>query len=156
MYIITIYIHIICVALWIGGQLFLPLVLIPALKKSVSHPFIRKSIIIETGIVFSKVGRWLLVLFIFTGIGNYYFKFRSWNFGIISSTDYGTWLLIKILMFLCMAGINFYHEQKIGLLMTSDLSDAAYNMLRRKAIFTGRITLILSLIIAFIGLYLTK
>jgi len=148
--------HIICAAIWIGGQLFLPLVLIPALKKRVSHPSVRKSIIIETGIVFSKVGRWLLVLFIITGIGNYYFKFHSWNFEIISSTEYGKWLLIKLLLFLIMAGINFYHEQRIGLFMTSNMSDEAYNMLRIKAILTGRITLILSLIIAFIGLYLTK
>ncbi len=155
MYLFSVYLHIITAIVWIGGQLFLPLVLIPALKKIEMENYFKREIIIETGIIFSKVGKWLMGVFVFTGIGNFYFKFHSFQIEIFQS-HYGKMLIIKIVLFLIMLVINFYHEMKVGLKMKEHLSNEQYERLRKIASITGRVTLLLSLIIAFIGLYLTK
>ncbi|GIV28316.1 MAG: hypothetical protein KatS3mg027_2130 [Bacteroidia bacterium] len=155
MYLFSLYIHVITAIIWIGGQLFLPLVLIPALKKIECDNPIKRSIVIETGIVFSKVGKWLMLIFVLTGIGNFYFKFHSFQIEIFQSR-YGELLLLKVTLFLIMLAINFYHEIKVGLRMKEYLNNEEYERIRKIASITGRITLLLSLIIAFIGLYITK
>lgn len=155
MYLFSVYLHIITAIIWIGGQLFLPLVLIPALKKIEAENHFKRKTIIETGIVFSKVGKWLMWIFVLTGIGNFYFKFHSFQIEIFQS-HYGKMLITKVVLFLIMLAINFYHEKKVGLNMKEYLSNEQYEQLRKIASITGRVTLLLSLIIAFIGLYLTK
>lgn len=155
MYLFSVYLHIITAIIWIGGQLFLPLILIPALKKIKAENHFKRKIIIETGIVFSKVGKWLMWIFVLTGIGNFYFKFHSFQIEIFQS-HYGKMLITKVVLFLIMLAINFYHEKKVGLKMKEYLINEQYERLGKIASITGRVTLLLSLIIAFIGLYLTK
>lgn len=154
-YLFSLYVHILCVAIWIGGQLFLPLILLPAIQKMKIESLTKRSLLIETGIIFSKVGRWVIIFFILSGLGNFYFKFHSRNIEIFLSS-YGEWLIIKIFLFLIMIGINIYHEKKIGFYLKSMLLDENYEKYRKVASITGRITLLLSLIIAFIGIYLKK
>lgn len=154
-YLFSLYVHILCVTIWIGGQLFLPLILLPAIQKMKIESLTKRSLLIETGIIFSKVGRWVIIFFILSGLGNFYFKFHSWNIEIFLSS-YGEWLIIKIFLFLIMIGINIYHEKKIGFYLKSMLLDENYEKYRKVASITGRITLLLSLIIAFIGIYLKK
>ncbi len=101
------------------------------------------------------IGRWLLLIFLITGIGNYYFKFQSWNVSILNSY-YGKLLLFKLFLFCLMVLINFYHEHKVGMKMLLNMADEEYESLKKRASITGRMTLFLSLLIAFIGMYLAK
>lgn len=157
MYIVSLYLHLILVCIWIGGQIFLPLVIMPALKKSLdNNEALKRKIIINAGIIFSKAGRWIILLLLITGIFNYYFKFNTFNLFLFSDIPYGQKLILKISLFILMIVINIIHERKIGNQLINDADEKEYEHLKKWASFTGRITLFLSIIILLLGLLLTK
>ncbi|GAB4448359.1 MAG: hypothetical protein OHK0036_03740 [Bacteroidia bacterium] len=157
MYIVSLYLHLILVCIWIGGQIFLPLVIIPALKKSLgNNEALKRKIVINSGIIFSKAGRWIILLLLITGILNYYFKFKTFNLFLFSDNPYGKKLLLKISLFILMIVINIIHERKIGNQLINDVDEKEYEHLKKWASFTGRMTLLLSIIILLLGLLLSK
>jgi putative copper export protein len=144
---ITKYLHLLLISLWVGGQLFLPLVILPALKNTAD----KENIIIKAGLQFRHVGRIVLILIIVTGISMYYFKMGT--FSTMLQSEYGKKIIIKLAVFTVMWLINYYHEK--FMLQAIKKDDFSYNDIKGKARMSGYITFVLSLVLVWFGVELS-
>ena len=142
--------HLIAASIWVGGSIFIGIVLAPLLKTISDSIEGRLSIMIRVGRKFNKIGVPSLIVLIATGIYN------SVGFivkpSMILSTSYGIVLLIKIILVIILIIIFAIHvrlirsevERKIE---SKQLSGEFLQKLRLKIIMLGRLTVILSLAI---------
>ena len=142
--------HLIAASIWVGGSIFIGIVLAPLLKTISDSIEGRLSIMIRVGRKFNKIGIPSLIVLIATGIYN------SVGFivnpSLILSTSYGIVLLIKIILVILLIITFAVHvrlirievEQKIE---SKQLAGEFLQKLRSKIIMLGRLTVILSLAI---------
>lgn len=142
--------HLIAASIWVGGSIFIGIVLAPLLKTISDSIEGRLSIMIRVGRKFNKIGVPSLIVLIATGIYN------SVGFivnpSMILSTNYGVVLLIKIILVILLIITFVVHvrlirtevERKIE---SKQLSGEFLQKLRSKIIMLGRLTVILSLAI---------
>lgn len=142
--------HLIAASIWVGGSIFIGIVLAPLLKTISDSIEGRLSIMIRVGRKFNKIGVPSLIVLIATGIYN------SVGFivnpSMILSTSYGVVLLIKIILVILLIITFVVHvrlirtevERKIE---SKQLSGEFLQKLRSKIIMLGRLTVILSLAI---------
>jgi len=142
--------HLIAASIWVGGSIFIGIVLAPLLKTISDSIEGRLSIMIRVGRKFNKIGVPSLIVLIATGIYN------STGFivqpSMIFSTSYGIVLLIKIILVIILIITFAIHvrlirteiERKIE---SKQLSGEFLQKLRSKIIMLGRLTVILSLAI---------
>jgi putative copper export protein len=142
--------HLIAASIWVGGSIFIGIVLAPLLKTISDSIEGRLSIMIRVGRKFNKIGVPSLIVLIATGIYN------STGFivqpSLIFSTSYGIILLIKIILVIILLIAFAIHvrlirteiERKIE---SKQLSGEFLQKLRSKIIMLGRLTVILSLAI---------
>tara|TARA_Y100000589_G_scaffold331027_1_gene382760 strand:+ start:83806 stop:84267 length:462 start_codon:yes stop_codon:yes gene_type:complete len=141
------YLHLLLISLWVGGQLFLPLVILPVLKNSSD----RENIIIKAGIRFRKVGHVVLAMIIITGLAMYYVKMGS--FSTLFQTAYGKTVLTKLILFVLMWLANNYHEKYM--LNAIEKDDFSYKNIKLRAKISGYVTFLLSLILVWFGVMLS-
>ncbi len=141
------FIHLLLISIWVGGQFFLPLVVLPALKNSPN----REHIIIQAGIQFRKVGFFVLTLILLTGLAMFYL--RTGSFSALTQTGYGHLFLSKLVLFLVMWLANYYHEKY----MLNEIGKPgfSYKNIRLTAKISGYLTFLLSLFLVFIGIMLS-
>lgn len=151
-YYISLLFHIIFGAFWIGGMLFLPLVLLPSIK---NHPD-RILLLHQTGIKFRFIGWIALIGLAFTGILNMYFRGLPLTWNYISESDYGKLLSLKVLLFVLMLLIGGIHDFYIGNKSIDEMKVNSHGNYKKLARWSGRINLLLALIIAFIGIALSR
>lgn len=151
-YIISVFLHIVGAAFWIGGMLFLPLVLLPNIK---NHPD-RITLLYKTGLKFRFYGWIVLILIILTGLGNLYFKGLPLNLNFLFGSDFGKVFALKIALFVGMLLISAVHDFYIGTKALEDFTNQPNPKLKQIASITGRINLLLALIIAFLGVLLSR
>jgi putative copper export protein len=142
--------HLIAASIWVGGSIFIGIVLAPLLKTISDSIEGRLSIMIRVGRKFNRIGVPSLIVLIATGIYN------SVEFivkpQLILSTNYGIVLLVKIMLVIILIIIFAVHvrlirsevERKIE---SKQLSGEFLQKLRSKIIMLGRLTVILSLAI---------
>ncbi|MDE1769364.1 MAG: CopD family protein [Thaumarchaeota archaeon] len=142
--------HLIAASIWVGGSIFIGIVLAPLLKTISDSIEERLSIMIRVGRKFNKIGVPSLIILIVTGIYN------SVGFivnpSLILSTSYGVVLLVKIILVIILIITFAIHvrlirseiERKIE---SKQLSGEFLQKLRSKIIMLGRLTVILSLAI---------
>lgn len=142
--------HLVAASIWVGGSIFIGIVLAPLLKTISDSVEGRLSIMIRVGRKFNTIGVPSLIILIITGIYN--------SVGIIAkpslilSTNYGIVLLIKVILVIALLIVFAIHvrlirsevERKIE---TKNLSGDHLQKLRSKIIMLGRLTVILSLVI---------
>ena len=148
-YHISVWLHIVGVSFWIGGMLFLPLVLLPGIK---NHPD-RSNLLMTTGLKFRFYGNIILVLLLITGIANMYLRGIevSWNFLVTSS--YGKLVILKLILFLSMITIGAVHDVQAKKRLQSDEAAKRFKI---TAQWSGRILLLIALVMAFIGVVLSR
>jgi putative copper resistance protein D len=148
-YHISVWLHIIGVSFWIGGMLFLPVVLLPAIK---NHPD-RKNLLMETGLKFRFAGYVVLTLLLVTGILNVYLRGIdvSWKFLVISR--YGKLVITKFVLLLLILVVSLVHDVQARKRLLSDEEKARFKIIAR---WSGRILLLISLVMAFIGVVLSR
>ena len=142
--------HLIAASIWVGGSIFIGIVLAPLLKTFSDSIEGRLAIMIRVGRKFNKIGVPSLIILIATGIYN------SLGFivkpSLILSTSYGIILLVKIILVIILLITFAIHvrlirtevERKIE---SKQLSGKFLQKLRSKIIMLGRLTVILSLAI---------
>lgn len=148
-YHISVWLHIIGVSFWIGGMLFLPVVLLPAIK---NHPD-RRNLLMATGLKFRFAGYIVLALLLLTGILNMYLRGidLSWKFLVISR--YGKLVIAKLVLFFLMLAVSLVHDVQARKRLSSDEDKARFKIIAR---WSGRILLLISLAMAFIGVVLSR
>src|ERR1044071_4428583 len=109
-YYISVWLHIIGATFWIGGMLFLPLVLLPGIK---DHPD-RKNLLMVTGLKFRFYGYIMLAILLLTGLLNLYFRGIRFSWNFFTDTHWGSLVSLKVVLFISMIMISLFHDQFAG------------------------------------------
>jgi len=148
------WIHLTTAAIWVGGSLFIGAVLAPILKTMSFSLEERLQMMIRVGRRFNKIAIPSLIILIGTGIYNSSSFFDNSN--LLFSTDYGNFLLIKIILVIALIITYIIHVRIIRKdveeqIMSKKMSDKQIKKLRIKIIILGEILVILSVAILFMA-----
>lgn len=149
LYHFSVWLHIIGVSFWIGGMLFLPIVLLPSIK---GHPD-RRNLLMQTGLKFRFFGYIVLGLLLVTGISNMFLRGIdvSWKFLVMSR--YGKLVITKLVLFLSILIVSLIHDVQAKKRLSTDEEKRKFKVIAQ---WSGRIILIISLAMAFIGVVLSR
>ncbi len=149
-YYISVWLHIIGGTFWIGGLLFVPLVLLPGIKH---HPD-RKKLLTSIGLKFRFYGYTVLGIVFVTGLLSIYFRGVIFSSQSFTETRYGALVTLKIILFVTMMMLSLFHDllidKKTGTEMPGDQN------LKMIAKWTGPVLLLFSLVLAFIGVVISR
>ena len=151
LYYTSVFFHLLFATLWIGGMLFLPLVLLPAIKK---HPD-KIKLILATGLKFRTLGWVVLIGLAITGTANLYLRGFSLTMEFFTDTEYGQILTYKLILFSLILLISGIHDFMIGAKAIEEM-EKGMSRLKHVARWSGRINLLLALAVAFFGLVLAR
>jgi putative copper export protein len=142
--------HLVSASIWVGGSIFIGIVLAPLLKTISESVEERVAIMIRVGRKFNKIAIPSLAILIVTGL------YSSSNIlgrpQFLLSTNYGIILVIKIILVISLIGIFVIHvrmirseiERKVG---SKEMSPEIVQKLRSKIISLGRIMVFVSVAI---------
>ena len=107
----------------------------------------------STGLKFRFAGYVVLTLLLITGILNMYLRGidLSWKFLVISR--YGKLVIAKLFLFFLMIMLSLVHDVQARKRLLSEEEKIKFRIIAR---WTGRILLIISLAMAFIGVVLSR
>jgi len=160
LYEVSVWLHIVAATIWVGGMLFLVMVVVPWLREEGRNAavFLR-----ETGGRFRNVGWACFAIFLITGI------FNLWMRGVRLAnlfqadwlaTDFGRVVMLKIGLFALIVAISAAHDFVVGPRATTaieqDPRSEATRSLRRRASVLGRMNVVLALVAVFLGVMLVR
>lgn len=148
-YYISVWLHIIGVSFWIGSMLFLPLALLPAIKNNPG----KANLMMETGIKFRFYGYITMALLLITGIANIFLRGIKISLDFFLESSYGNLVIVKIILFLSILAIGFWHDVHAKKRLLSEAHNRKFKMVAR---WSGRLMLLISLLMAFIGVILSR
>ena len=153
------WIHITCAAIWVGGSLFIGAVFAPILKKMSMPIEERLQLMIKVGRRFNKLAVPALIILMATGMYQAHLILQKSD--LLLESSYGNVLVIKIILVVALIATFAIHvrvirkdvEEKI---MSKQISDDQLQVLRKKIIILGEITVVLSIIILFLAAVLNS
>ena len=153
------WIHITCAAIWVGGSLFIGAVFAPILKKMSMPIEERLQLMIKVGRRFNKLAVPALIILMATGMYQAHLILQKSD--LLLDSSYGNILVIKIILVVALIVTFAIHvrvirkdvEEKI---MSKQISDDQLQVLRKKIIILGEITVVLSIIILFLAAVLNS
>lgn len=161
-YVLSVWLHIVAATLWVGGMLFLVLVLVPALK-TLPDRQLAVQLVRDTGRRFRLVGWVTLGVLVATGLTNLWARGIRWD--ILRTPDFwqgtfGAVLAFKVGTVLLILAMSALHDFLLGprasaaLRANPESPDAL--RLRRLATWFGRINLLLALVVVACGVMLVR
>ena len=151
-YLISVFVHIVFAAFWIGGMLFLPLVILPGIRQ---HPD-RIAILYKTGLTFRFYGWIALTALVATGLMNMYLRGMPFTWAFFTQSDYGILVSYKLLIFLGILLVSGVHDFFLGRKALEEMQNSDNSQLKLLARWSGRINLLLALAMAFLGVVLSR
>ena len=153
------WIHVTCAAIWVGGSLFIGVVFAPILKKMSMPIEERLQLMIKVGRRFNKLAVPALIILMATGMYQAHLILQKSD--LLLDSSYGNILVIKIILVVALIVTFAVHvrvirkdvEEKI---MSKQISDDQLQVLRKKIIILGEITVVLSIIILFLAAVLNS
>ena len=148
------WIHVTCAAIWVGGSLFIGVVFAPILKKMSMPIEERLQLMIKVGRRFNKLAVPALIILMATGMYQAHLILQKSD--LLLESSYGNILVIKIILVVALITTFAIHvrvirkdvEEKI---MSKQISNDQLQVLRKKIIILGEITVVLSIIILFLA-----
>jgi len=162
LYLLSVWLHIMAAIVWIGGTIFLTLVLIPAIRRpefgSIALALIRWSVL-----RFRLIGWLCLLVFIVTGTVNLMIRGVAWS-DVFDSVfwhgAFGSVLGFKLATVALILAISAVHDFIIGPRATvawqQDAKSQETARLRKQAVQIARINLLLALIAVALGNMLVR
>lgn len=161
-YLVSVFLHLVAAAAWIGGMIALAAVVVPVLRR---HEPRRDAmqLLHDSGLRLRTLGWVALGLLVLTGVVQA--GYRAGGFAALARAElwaspWGQLLaakLVGVVVILCLAGI---HDFRVGpratLLSREDPEAPAALRLRRQASWFGRVNLLLSLGVVGLGLLLVR
>ncbi len=149
---IVTWIHLVSAAIWVGGSIFLGVVLSPMLRTMYVDLEQRLQLMIKVGKRFNKIAIPSLAILVITGLYNSRFLIQEPQAFML--TNYGNFLLIKIILVVLLVITYILHVRLIrrdveDKIMTKDMSQQQLQKLRKKIIILGEVTVVLSIAILF-------
>jgi len=161
-YLASVWLHIVAACAWIGGMLFMSLVLVPALKRMGNRP-LAVELIRESGRRFRLVGWTCLAVLVATGIENLNARGITWSLvqtPAFWQSAFGQVLAFKLVTELLILTISAAHDFRIGpragVAMRADPGSPDARRYRTWAMLFGRVNLLLALIVAVCGVMLVR
>lgn len=161
LYLLSVYVHLLAAVVWVGGMVFLVLVLVPVLR---GRPFgeIQTQLLYRIGMQLRRVGWVALALLVITGLTNLWLRGIAPAELLNADLYRGRWgraLLAKLALVASVLAISAAHDFWVGpraiALMEADAGACARSM-RRRARWMGRLTLLLSLGILWLAVTLPR
>lgn len=146
------WIHLVSAAIWVGGSLFIGVVLSPLLKTMANSVEERMQIMIRVGRRFNKIAVPSLVVLMATGL--YTSHQLLGRPDILVQTSYGNFLIIKIILVILLVITYAVHVRVIRKnvedeIMSNRMPEEQIQKLRKKIIILGEVTVVLSVAILF-------
>jgi copper resistance protein D len=147
---LIIWLHLTCASIWVGGSIFVGIVLSPMLKIITITVEERVALMIKIGRQFNKIAMPSFGILIITGIYNSRSFFG--NPSAFLGTEYGIILLIKIILVIATLSTYAIHVRILNTeterkLTVGNAGNIYVQSIRSKIISLGRITVILSVLI---------
>ncbi len=152
----VIWIHLLSASIWVGGSIFIGIILAPMLKQIGNSVEERVIIMIKIGRRFNNIAFPSFIILMSTGLYNSRFFFEyPYNF---IQTDYGILLLIKIILVIITFASYIIHIKSFGKEIEAKIIENRgsdyINIIRSKIINYGRLIVILSIIILLLAAFL--
>jgi len=161
-YLFSVWLHILAAVVWIGGMIFLSLILLPVIRR----PEFRTAaplLVHFSGVRFRWVGWLCLFLLVLTGAFNLVYRGIAWEelaSGYFWQSEFGAILGVKLLLAAGVLALSVAHDFFIGpkasALGRADPGSPEAVRLRRQASWIGRLNLLLALTIVAFGLMLMR
>jgi copper resistance protein D len=159
-FVVSMWIHLLAAITWIGGLLFITMVLVPTLRM----PELRSNALVllrTTGRKFQRIAYATFVTLVVTGTTNLYLKAGSWgSVDALLPTTYGHLLVSKVGLVLVVIALALYHDFVVGpaaaRAMETEPRGGVAMALRKRASWIGRINTLLSLVIMTLALLLVR
>jgi len=146
------WVHLVSASIWVGGSVFIGVVLAPLLRTMNDSVEERMKTMIIVGRRFNLIAVPALVVLVATGLYNSHALLVRPE--ILLGTSYGTFLAIKVTLVIILIAVYITHvvviskrvEDKImaGLFSTQEIQ-----RLRKKTIILGEVTVVISIAILF-------
>jgi copper resistance protein D len=161
LYLLSVWIHVIAATIWVGGMLFLTLVVVPWLRgpgRATGLAFLR-----ESGRRFRHIAWICFALLIVTGAFN--LSMRGVSLASFIDTgwlgsSFGRLVLLKLGFFAVVLLLSALHDFVIGpraaAALEADPRSAAAQSLRRRASWIGRLNVILGLTLILLGVMIVR
>ena len=146
------WIHFLCASIWVGGSIFLGLVLAPLLKRMSFSTEERLNLMIKTGRRFNKIALPALIILIVTGIYNSHLVLQ--NQEILFSTSYGAFLIIKIILVIALivtfaVHIRIFNKNVEERIAAKQIMDSELQKLTKNGMILGETTVVISVAVLF-------
>lgn len=161
LYLCSVFLHVLAATIWVGGNAFLVLVVVPYLRADGSG--VASAVLRATGPRFSRVGWVCFAIALVTGTANLAFR------GVTSATlfssefhdgTYGRLVIAKLGAFAATLLLAAIHDFKVGpaalRAMEAAPTSSASTGLRRQASVLGRINAVLALTLVALGVMLVR
>ncbi len=147
---LIVWVHLIGVSIWVGGSIFIGVIIGPYVRSTQMSPKERIMFIVNLGKRFNKIALPSLIILFATGVYNA----RSFIFlGNIEST-YGIILTIKVILVIIMSIIYIFHVNILWKRLEDNIdkySESDINRVRRKIINMGRLIVGISIVILLLA-----
>jgi copper resistance protein D len=151
-----IWIHLLSASIWVGGSIFIGIILAPMLKQIGNSVEERIIIMIKIGRRFNNIAFPSFIILMLTGLYNSRFFFEHPQTFI--ETDYGILLFIKIVLVVITFASYIVHIKTFGKDTESKIIKNRkfeyIDIIRSRIINLGRLTVILSIIILLLAAFL--
>lgn len=161
--IVSNYLHIIAMSVWVGGMFYIMLVEVPVLRNSLGSSDFTSNMTL-LGKRFQKVGWFLLLILLITGLSNIMLEDSIAD--MMKNENYAKSIVAKLILFTLMVVNTAIHTFYLGPKMSNlakkssaedndDLSEE-YNKLKKRSMISSGFSLLLSLVIVYYGLIASK
>lgn len=163
LYVISVWLHIIAAAFWVGGMLFMVFVLIPTLR-GLDDQRLAGRLMHWLGVRYRWFGWITLSLLVLTGIVNLFMRGIGWSEliqGDIWRSAFGHMLAVKLWLVALIFITSALHDFVIGpratrIARAANPKSAEALRVRRQAAWMGRLNLLVGLVVVALGVMLVR
>ena len=161
-YLLLVWLHLVAAMVWIGGTLFIVLVLVPMLRRPEWQG--QAAQLVQTiGHRFRQVSWSVLLVLLATGVSNLFlrgFSLSTLGEATFWTSAFGRILAWKLALVGLILGLSMAHDLWVGPRATAawrvDPSARETVRLRRAASWMGRVNLLLGLVVVLLGVMLVR
>ena len=152
---LVVWLHLVAASIWVGGSIFLGVILSPMLKTITRTVEERIVILIKVGRRFNYIALPSLVVLVVTGIYNS----KAFIFDALYQTNYGIILMVKIVAVVAtfiayLLHIRIMNTETEKNIIAGNASTTYVHTIRSKIIFLGRVIVVLSILILLLAAFL--
>ncbi len=146
------WVHLVASAIWVGGSIFLGVILSPILRQVTPNIEERLRLMILVGRRFNKIAIPSLIVLVATGIYNS--RVLLANYTLLDDSSYGVFLVVKMtlvamLVVVYLTHVRIIRQDIVDKIMSKNMEESELKRLRIKIIILGEITVALSIAILF-------